>query len=105
MEPGTWAGVIRRGQDCLGVAPCTGDQRLRKPTRCAAPPTTTSSTPPDGPSAASQRSAPSWQSGCSGSRASKDGPRAVLILRGAQERAPQDDGDDADYYTTRLRPI
>src|SRR5688500_2670987 len=25
-------------------------------------------------------------------RASKDGPRAVLILRGAQERAPQDDG-------------
>jgi hypothetical protein len=29
---------------------------------------------------------------CTAGRASKDGPRAVLILRGAQERAPQDDG-------------
>src|SRR6187399_1849678 len=29
-------------------------------------------------------------------RASKDGPRALLILRGAQERAPQDDAIGCD---------
>ena len=35
-------------------------------------------------------------------RASKDGPRAFLILRGAQERAPQDDAMGCEWAASIL---